>query len=123
MWHRHSCRCFSGPGTGMNACATSFSTELSKLPVLSQQFIYHHTACRGDVQRMLHSEHRNPHVRIAERRYFRSYSVDLVPEDHANGKVRAPIEEIHSVHGGLNRCELIIALTQPLDRLRGLPGV
>ena len=81
------------------------SSRLGERSVLAQQLIHHHASRRSDVQRMLCPQHRDAYVRIAARRYVRTYPIHLVPKHHAHRKPRRPIEQVHRMHRGLDRRE------------------
>ena len=61
---------------------------------------------------MLASQHRDTNVGIGQRRCAREQSIGLVPEQHAHRKARTPVEQVHRVHAGLDRRDLITRIAQ-----------
>jgi len=60
---------------------------------------------------------------IGERGNFGCQPVCFVAEQQTDWKTRLPIEQIHCVNAGFDRGDFIMRLTQPSQRLNGIPSV
>ncbi len=84
----------------------------SQSPIFPQKLIQHHPTRRSHVERVLHPQHRDPHVRIGQRRNLRTHSIHLIAKYHAHGKARLPVKQIHRMHAGLDHGDLHLPRTQ-----------
>ena len=94
-----------------------------QLPILSQQFIQNYTSGRGNVQRMLETEHRDPNMRVAMVDESGRNTIFLVPEYETNRKSRNPVKEVDRADACFDYCKFSAAFAFAEGSISGIVGL
>ncbi len=81
-------------------------------PVFSQQFIDHHAAGGGHIERMFAAQHGNAHVGIAQSQQRCGQAIHFVPEQHAHREARLPIIQVGGMNAGFHCGDFVALLAE-----------
>jgi hypothetical protein len=87
----------------------------------AQQLVHHHAAGGRDIERVLAPQHGDADVGVGEPGNLRPDTIHFVAEDQAHWEARAPLEQVHGVHGGLHGGDFATPAARRFEQPKGIP--